>query len=143
MATRGRVRVVADDGRYTLTDLGRSLDYRITIMADGYAPLVVPVHTGRRTIDLTLRLVAPGTIRCLVKEADGEAAVGAYTRTQPLTSQGAERFLMTDAEGSSTHAGLAPGRYRVSASRGETKAQERRVDVRAGETADVELTLAQ
>jgi hypothetical protein len=145
IATRARTRVTDDHGICALDDLGHARDYRITVTADGFVPAVVSFHTDRRAMDLTLRLVAPGAIRCLVREADGRVAAAATTKVRSLASQSQARTgtpRTPDVEGRWTHAGLEPGRYSVSALRGDQVAQEREIEVRAGETVDVELMLA-
>ncbi|HEY8145317.1 MAG TPA: carboxypeptidase regulatory-like domain-containing protein, partial [Kofleriaceae bacterium] len=136
---RATARGSAKDGRFEL-DLVEPGQYDLVVTADGFAPfrpprVAVPPE-GWAEIEVELSAGARVTGRVL---SEGLPVAGARIGV-PAAYVGPAVF--SDAQGRFTMVDVAPGKRSITASKAGLASASRELEVRAGQTSDVELTLA-
>jgi uncharacterized GH25 family protein len=137
---RTSTRSSAKDGRFEL-DVMQPGQYDLVITADGFAPARPPRVTvpADAWADIQVELAAAGRVTGRVL-SDGQPINGARV-AMSTGYQGPPIF--TDGQGRFTLVDVAPGRRSISASRsGLASAHKDDLEVRSGQTVEVELVLA-
>ncbi|MCB9763641.1 MAG: OmpA family protein [Alphaproteobacteria bacterium] len=133
-----------DTGSYTLGDgeLVRSLEpgaYKVSVSADGYTgetfQLEVPqarIHEHSVRLD---KLVAPGSLRVMVRDTDGRP----LTATLRLLGEDGQRIPGSD--DGLTELSLPPGAYSILISAPDHRSLEKAVELEEGGSASVDVVL--
>ena len=147
--TPDRKEVTADaDGRFEITGLPTGTLHFYTY-ADGFAPVDILTKHEVPGADLELHVTATGTIKGRVVDAQGKPDPTAADRGLPRRRDAKagkwSRSGNLDAEAAFSFDGVPPGKYVVSPFPGRQYTDQpdpaaKTVEVKAGETAEVEVT---
>ena len=137
-----RTGVTDADGRFELRGLTQEA-HGLLCTAAGHKPTQVYVgEAGNPEASCEVRMTLGGRVRGLVRDADGEPAVGAWVAVEPLgVAFGSTQRLQVGDDGRFDANHLAGGLVRFRAQLEGVGAAEQEIDVREGATRDVQLDL--